>query len=215
MARDLASGDYAGITNNARMTNTVGAVAYWLKTTIATAFTGVIARAENTVSGGGITMYLNHTGFPGQIIMLAKDLGGGARITAGGAAVVNDGNWHHICWNFQVANGAANDLYIDGVADGTANSSAAWSFGANDFRAGRVTDTFFAAFVGTLAEVAWFNVRLTAAEIASMAKGISPRHIRPGSLVFHLPLVRAIDNPTELAPINSGGSVSDHPRRIG
>jgi len=54
---------------------------------------------------------------------------------------------------------------------------------------------------------------LTGSEIASLAKGISPRRIRPGSLRFYAPLVReAIDIVGGVALTVNGAVAADHPR---
>ena len=47
---------------------------------------------------------------------------------------------------------------------------------------------------GKLAEVGIWNVALTAAEIASLAKGMTCDKVRPQSLVFYAPLVRNLQD---------------------
>ena len=60
-----------------------------------------------------------------------------------------------------------------------------------------------------------WNVALTAAEIASLAKGFSPRLIRPQSLAFYAPLIReTLDIRGGLTLTDSGSTVADHPRII-
>ena len=65
-----------------------------------------------------------------------------------------------------------------------------------------------------MAEVGVWNVALTAAEIASLAKGMTPDKIRPQNLVFYAPLVRnLIDQKGGLALTNNNGAtVANHPR---
>lgn len=66
---------------------------------------------------------------------------------------------------------------------------------------------------GDVAEVGIWNVALTAAEIASLAKGFRPDSIRPQSLAFYAPLVREIiDVRGGLTLTASGTSVATHPR---
>ena len=67
---------------------------------------------------------------------------------------------------------------------------------------------------GRLAEVGIWNIDLTAAEIASLAKGMTPDKIRPQSLVFYAPLVRnLIDQKGGLALTNNNSAtVANHPR---
>ena len=62
-----------------------------------------------------------------------------------------------------------------------------------------------------------WNVVLDAAEIAALAKGFSPRLVRPTGLVFYSPMVRDLyDARGGIAlTVNGGGlAVADHCRRI-
>lgn len=63
-------------------------------------------------------------------------------------------------------------------------------------------------------EVGIWNAALTAAEIASLAKGMTCDKVRPQSLVFYAPLVRNLqDARGGLAITNNGGAtVTTHPR---
>lgn len=67
---------------------------------------------------------------------------------------------------------------------------------------------------GLLSEVAIWSAVLTAAEIVSLAKGFKPSRIRPQSLVFYAPLVRAVrDVKNNLALTVTGTSyAAAHPR---
>jgi hypothetical protein len=67
---------------------------------------------------------------------------------------------------------------------------------------------------GVSAEVGIWNAALTAAEIASLAQGMTCDKIRPQSLVFYAPLVRdLIDQKAALAITNNNGAtVATHTR---
>ena len=67
---------------------------------------------------------------------------------------------------------------------------------------------------GKIAEVGIWNVALTAAEIASLAKGMTCDKVRPQSLVFYAPLVRdLVDQKGGLAiSNNNSATVAAHPR---
>jgi len=69
-------------------------------------------------------------------------------------------------------------------------------------------------FLGDIAEVGIWNAALTAAEIASLAKGMTPDKIRPQSLVFYAPLVRdLIDQKGGRAITNTNSAtVANHQR---
>ena len=69
-------------------------------------------------------------------------------------------------------------------------------------------------FIGPIAEVAGWSVVLSDEEIASLAKGFRPFRVRPQSLQFYLPLVRAIAEIRRGIAFEQVGtsSVADHPR---
>ena len=67
---------------------------------------------------------------------------------------------------------------------------------------------------GLIAEVGIWNAALTAAEIASLAKGMNCDKIRPQSLVFYAPLVRDLLDQKGGRTItnNNAATVAAHPR---
>jgi hypothetical protein len=141
------------------------------------------------------------------------------KIALASTTSVNDGNWHHVCANWNTANGGANALYVDGVSEASGNSSASWAItNAHNLYLGDNQDTFWASYVGDLAEVGGaIGYQLSAGEIAAMAKGFSTRTAAlrdPGP--FLAPLVRETHN---LGDPGFGGitgtTIVDHPRLIG
>lgn len=69
-------------------------------------------------------------------------------------------------------------------------------------------------FTGRVAEVGIWNVALTAAEIASLADGMTCDKVRPQSLVFYAPLVRDLQDVRGGLTItnNNAATVATHPR---
>jgi hypothetical protein len=67
---------------------------------------------------------------------------------------------------------------------------------------------------GRIAEVGIWNVALTAAEIASLADGMTCDKVRPQSLVFYAPLVRDLQDVRGGLTItnNNTATVANHPR---
>ena len=67
---------------------------------------------------------------------------------------------------------------------------------------------------GLIAEAAVYNAALTAAEVASLAKGMTPDKIRPQNLVYYAPLVRDLIDQKGGVTItnNNGATVANHPR---
>jgi hypothetical protein len=67
---------------------------------------------------------------------------------------------------------------------------------------------------GSIAEVGVWSVALTADEVLSLSRGISPALVRPQSLAFYAPLIRNIADMARgiaLTNVNTA-TVSDHPR---
>lgn len=70
-----------------------------------------------------------------------------------------------------------------------------------------------AAAGGDIAEVGVWDIDLTAAEVASLAKGVSPALVRPQSLVTYLPLIRdVIDVRAANGFTDVNTTAANHPR---
>ena len=134
-------------------------------------------------------------------------------------AVANGGTMSANAWNHYAgvfSSGASRTPYTDGVAGVENTTSVAaitptfTNIGA--FYAGTATAIQF--MDGLIAEVGIWNAALTAAEIASLAKGMTCDKVRPQSLVFYAPLVRdLIDYKGGLTITNNNtATVANHPR---
>lgn len=109
---------------------------------------------------------------------------------------------------------AYRQVWLNGEA-ATANTSSINAPTVQRFRIGaRATQSTSLFFPGNLAEVGVWSAELTAAEIASLASGVSPELIRPQSLVFYAPLIRdLVDVRGGLAITNTASAtVATHPR---
>ena len=134
--------------------------------------------------------------------------------TAGTVTATN--TWYHCAGVYTSATSRTG--YLDGVA-GTANTTNLTPTSLDDTTIG--ASTFGSGSVGTymdgqIAEAAIWNVALTAAEIASLAKGMSPLMVRPASLISYWPLVGnfspEIDLHGRLEMTVNGTTASNHPR---
>ena len=121
--------------------------------------------------------------------------------------------WQHAAGSFEASN--ARSVFLNGGNKGenTSNTSAYLPNVTNIGRIERAVNSphFFDGF---LSEAAIWNVVLTDSEIASLAKGFSPRRIRPQSLVFYAPLLRNLQDLRKglaLTAVNSP-TVAAHPR---
>jgi hypothetical protein len=123
--------------------------------------------------------------------------------------------WSHACG--VLSSSASRSVYLNagGVDTETTNLATTGltqtSIGAQRFSTSPSGISFME---GQIAEVGIWNAALTAAEIASLADGMTCDKIRPQSLVFYAPLVRdLIDQKGGLTITNNNAAtVADQPR---
>ena len=122
--------------------------------------------------------------------------------------------WHHACAVFAANNNRS--AYLDGGNKGTDTSTHTPS-GLENTSIGAILynegpgDWLIS---GSIAEAGIWNVALSDAEVALLAKGYSPLFVRPQNLVFYAPLIRDEDidivGGLALTPYNSP-TVAPHP----
>lgn len=134
--------------------------------------------------------------------------------TATGIVAVPVGTWVHICGVF--ATTSSRICYLNGTQAGTQGNTATPS-GINRFSVGVADNAASSGFTeGDIAEVAIHNAALDAAEVAALARGLSPDAIRPASLVAYYPLDGRFS--PERDPVGkfeltvNGATYTDHPR---
>jgi hypothetical protein len=115
---------------------------------------------------------------------------GGAAQTLESTASFTDGQWCHACGVFTST--ASRTVYLNGgsSASGTTNIGSLSAFNTTLVGANIASGSIGTYFNGDIAEVGIWNAALTAAEVASLAKGMTCDKVRPESLVFYAPLVR-------------------------
>ena len=120
--------------------------------------------------------------------------------------------WNHACGVFQSS--TSRTIYLNGGNSATSTVSRVTTVTSPALRIGEFLATNPFKMRGRLAEVGIWNAALTAAEIASLAKGMTCDKVRPESLVFYAPLVRdLIDQKGGLTITNNNGAtVANHPR---
>jgi hypothetical protein len=121
--------------------------------------------------------------------------------------------WNHAC-GIQAATNSRT-AYLNAGGQVT-NTSVQAPIGISVLKIGsiNVSGTNSNFLNGLIAEVGIWNAALTAAEVASLAKGMTCDKVRPQSLVFYAPLVRdLIDQKGGLTITNNNGAtVANHPR---
>lgn len=133
---------------------------------------------------------------------------GSANSTAGYSASA----WSHACGVFTSA--TSRTAYLNGGNAGTDTTNVGTvSPNRTTIGARWLSGAITLPFGGLMAEAGIWSVELTAAEIASLAKGISPVLVRPRSLVLYCPLVRGPFDVKGNA-LTTGGSptIAAHPR---
>jgi hypothetical protein len=119
--------------------------------------------------------------------------------------------WNHAAGVWTGLN--SRTAYINGGNSGT-NSSTQSATTLTRSQIGANASAATNRMNGLIAEVGLWNAALTAAEIASLAKGMTCDKVRPQSLVFYAPLVRdLVDQKGGLTITNNNGATTaNHPR---
>jgi len=176
---------------------------------------GVIAKYENFPSPNqrSYNIFITNTGLPNFVISSDGTFQSG-NLIAGTNSIGT--NWIHLCATFNPS--TRQELFVNGTSEAVKTSSVAasiFSGSAPLWIGGQTEITTNNMWDGLIAECAVYNAALTAAEVASLAKGMTCDKVRPQSLVFYAPLVRnLIDQKSGLTITNNnnGATVANHPR---
>lgn len=122
--------------------------------------------------------------------------------------------WQHGCAVFSSVN--SRTVYLNAGSTGTSTNNENSPTAATQLLIGsrRYVGNLDLFMNGSIAEVGIWNAALTAAEIASLAKGMTCDKVRPQNLVFYAPLIRdLLDQKGGLVITNNNGAtVAPHPR---
>jgi hypothetical protein len=138
--------------------------------------------------------------------------------TATGSTVTGNngialGTSHHFCGVF--SSNTSRTRYQNGTGAATNTTNVGTPNNFNEITIGASwNDSLENYLQGDIAEVGIWNVALTAAEIASLARGMTCDKVRPQSLVFYAPLIRdLVDTKGGLTITNNNSAtVANHPR---
>lgn len=139
-------------------------------------------------SGGSSAdgIYIQIQGAVAGDFVNAVSAAGGAFSTAASTAGYTANNWHHACAVWAAAN--SRTIYLDGGNNATNTTNRAWSSPAETFIS-RFRDTGNQYYTGDSCEAAIWDVALTAADAAALARGCSPLFVQPANLVRYWPLI--------------------------
>ena len=148
-------------------------------------------------------------------------IGTGATVAFGSAAAPAGAAWSHIAMVFdgtETGNASRLKGFLNGtqqtlVFTGTIPANTVNDPDIEDFTVNRLQGASLLGN-GRYAEVGVWHEPLTAAEIASLAKGMTCDKVRPQSLVFYAPLVRDLQDVKGGLTItnNNAATVATHPR---
>lgn len=168
----------------------------------------LVALSPANGNAWAITAHGNVAGDPVQAVHTSAATA--AQSTTGYAANV----WSHVCGVFNST--SSRTVYLNAGNVATNSVSEVSPTAATQLRIGNVLFNGSSILYtdGSIAEVGIWNAALTAAEIASLAKGMTCDKVRPQSLVFYAPLVRdLIDVKGGLTITNNNtATVANHPR---
>jgi hypothetical protein len=143
----------------------------------------------------------------------AQDFGTANLVAVGTTAVAANTTYHAAA---VFTNNVSRDIFVNGVNEANNSASQADAINASEILIGARRGPAGAGlyFQGQVAEVGIWNIALTTAEVASLAKGMTCDKVRPQSLVFYAPLVRdLIDVKGGLTITNNNtATVANHPR---
>lgn len=121
--------------------------------------------------------------------------------------------WHH-CVAIE-ASTTSRFIYLNGTQTATGGvSKEPLGITELNIAADKRNNTLGLYMPGQIADAGVWNVALTAAEIASLAKGVTCNRVRPQSLKFYAPLVRNLQDVRDSRTItnNNTATVANHPR---
>ena len=211
MARDFDGSTQHG-TATAPVTATPITIVFWAHLD---AIDGVaVALLRNTV-GQFWGWYVDFTGTSVRAVVADNN-----SFAVASQTTVSTGTWHHCGGVF--ASTTSRTAYLDGSAgtEETTSKTPSDVTGLALSTAARVLDSGVGNWVnGRLAEIALYDVALTAGEMSSLSKGVSPLKIRPASLVFYAPFmgryspeIEVITN--KVVTLTNAPTQSNHPRII-
>lgn len=183
-------------------------VSYWGNAVVNTLALGALSISDSTGNEAIRGLFAgNLVNDPISISSIDNGVGG----TAANAGTFNINTWHHATAVF--ASTTSRTSYIDGIA-GTTNTVSSDPTGLTTILIGAVMVSSAPAlyFDGNLSEFAVWNVVLTTGEINSLAKGFSPKRIRPQSLKFYAPIVRNIADYVGRVSLSNTATVTPHNR---
>ena len=189
----------------------------WFYPTRNTARTVIVSLCDTTGGAPGSQMFyalIEDGTAVGDPICATKQNGVSVVAEAVSTSGFSTNSWNHGCAVFTST--TSRTIFLNGGSSATNSTNVTTNINTVDKTAigclGRSPNTAF--FQGRVAEVGIWNAALTAAEVASLAKGMTCDKVRPQSLVFYAPIVRDLTDQKGGLTItnNNGATVANHTR---
>lgn len=208
MAYQFASASTQYLSASAPVTAAPFTIAAWAQRTTINVNQAVASLNQNS----GTNRWVLYFDTSNKINFFVNDSGGFAQASSTTSAN-STGVWYHTA----AVEASASDhrVFLNGGGKGTSTTSRSpASINAVNIGNDRNSNTNTSLMNGLIADVAIWNVALSDAEVASLAKGFSAKTVQPGNLVFYAPLVRElIDYSGSLTITNNNtATVANHPR---
>ncbi len=161
----------------------------WIKPS---AFTNAYNGAAGVINTNLLAFAIFYTKSTGKMAWYTQSRAVSGVVTAvdPGTATLSVGTWYNIILTVTVSAANIMSTYVNGISDGTNNGGGPDNFqflteplgiGFDNANPGR-------NFPGSIADVALWNVALTATEVTAIAQGARPFTVRPANLISYLPV---------------------------
>jgi hypothetical protein len=174
----------------------------------------VVCLGSNTTNNNRYYLLVTTSGATGALAKASS-----TAVQATSTSTLSTGSWHHVCAVFTSSTSRA--AYLDGGNKGTDATSASPSSAAiTSTFIGRCTSSTTDNYMeGTIAQCAVWNVALTDPEVASLATGLTPLHVRPNNLVHYWPLESRASPEIDFVggltlTLQASPTIGDNPRTI-
>lgn len=182
------TGSVANVMTNASAVFTAApaTIAAWFNVTSAATQMNMVY-VGNSAATNYFGLFLSTTGLAGKVVATCSS---GGDLAAPSTASFTANVWHHGAAVFTST--TSRQGVLNGVL-GTANTTSQTPVGGDRTELGVYTNdpgnTGFNPLNGSMAEVGIWDVALTADELISLSKGVSPLLIRPADLLAYWPLI--------------------------
>lgn len=217
MARDFAGvSDLLGLPVTAELRpNLPVTISAWIRPDVRVNGGGIFTTNKTTTQHRGF--WFNLSGTAGELEASFGSNGGTAssarRSKVSATAACGAGVWSHVACCIRGAGDM--DIYKGGTDAGGSYSGTGGAMGYDTAVAGRIGMVGNIFFDGRIAEVALWNVSLSATEVGALAKGATPSTVQPLSLIGYWPIWGIADPEPDLSikrnnPTVTGAVLANH-----